>query len=549
MTGMHSGQCSVRSNSGGVPLPSSDVTIAEMLKALGYQTGGFGKWALGTIGSPGDPQKQGFDEFFGYYHQTHAHSHYAEYLVDNGKQVRIENNIGIDWGYETEGIMPPNHPETGKPLVYAPYRLMDRAKDFIRRNSERPFFCYLPLTVPHGHFHIPANDPIAARLKGSKWSDRALAVSAMTQLLDRQMGELVALLKDLNLDQKTLVIFCSDHGAALRFEGELDASGPYLGKKRTVYEGGLRIPLIARWPGKIKAGSETDHVTYLGDLFATFREIACTNIADQKKVELLLDNQRQTSISFVPTLLGRSGQRQHPFLLWEFAPYNPRSDQWGQRMQAIRTGQWKLLRQSDSQPWELYHLGHDPYENTDLVSRYPDRAEQMAALFAKNRTNPPPQEEAMLDWMLPFTWENRDRDQRTPTPAVEDVVAQSESRFRNVRFEQDAIMLGLTANRNSRGLVQLNIAWQLNKDRRANRFIHLCDADGKTLRQLRANQSKFQSTDRAARFVESIVMTPEVIGGAEFVAMGFFEKGRGMAPIVDHPSGKRLGRLEVFRFR
>ena len=529
MTGRHAGQCSVRANSGGVPLPDSDVTIAEALKAVGYRTGGFGKWALGIQDTTGDPQQQGFDEFYGYYHQKHAHNHYPEYLVDNGKQVMIENNVGMNAGYEQDGLIPDINPKTGKPMAYAPYLLMDRAKTFIRQNADRPFFCYLPLTVPHGHFHFPEEDPAANEFAKKSWTGRSIAIAGMTKLLDRQIGALLSLLKELKIADDTVVIFCSDHGAALRLDGELDACGPYRGKKRTTYEGGLKIPLIVKWPGKILANSTSDHLTYLGDLFATVVDLACDSQKDRNKVSNLLSNHSLTSISLVPTLLESGAQRQHEFLIWDFAVYNPRFDYWADRMQALRSGKWKIVRQSNKQPWELYDLNQDPNETKDLASHMPEKVKMLAQTFANNVTDIPKQHEAVLDWITPFTWQNRNRERRPLTPTVDYVVANSKQRFKNIEFEDTAVMLGLTQNVNEHGTIQVNIAWKLQKSRNRSRFIHVCDAEGNIVRHLGVNRTLMALRDKQEVLVESIILTSDDQKDASYAAVGFYGQNVGIA--------------------
>ena len=548
MTGQHAGACSVRVNSGGVSLPDRDVTIAEMLREVGYATGGFGKWALGVTGSKGDPLKQGFDEFYGYYHQTHAHSHYAEYIVDNGEQVRLEGNVGANLGYELDGLVSTINPTSGKKLEYVPYLLMERADQFIRKHVDRPFFCYLPLTVPHGHFHIPEDDPAAQSVKDLPWSDRAKAVAAMTQLLDQQVGNLMKTLKQLEIDENTIVIFCSDHGPALRFDGELDASGPFKGFKRSMYEGGLRIPLIVHWPSKIKPETQSDHVAYLGDLFATFREIACVDEKQDEAVDQMLARQPQTSVSFAPTMLGENDrQQQHEFLFWEFAIYNPAFDHWDKFKQALRKGKWKLVRHSEDESWELYDLGQDPNEQVNLAGEFPDRVKAMESAFFEERIPPARQTELMVDWMTPFTWENKDRLRRFPEPSLETIIKESSPEFKGFEFKEDAVMLGLYTQKQDSGLVQLNIAWQLKEGRREKRIIHVCDESGKIVRQLNANKTLFNEAKPDQPIVDSIVVTPEQLEGASFIAVGFYQKDRGTSQIINPDTGQRDYRLTVFR--
>ena len=544
MTGQHVGKCSVRCNSGGVALPADDVTMAEMFKSLGYATGGFGKWALGTKGSVGDPLNQGFDEFYGYYHQTHAHSHYPEYLINNSKPFRIEGNVGADFGYEQNGFVKEKNPATGKPLVYAPYLIMDAAEDFIRRNANEPFFCYLPVTAPHGHFLIPESDQATEGIEDKPWSDRAKAVGAMIQMLDRQVGDIVTLLQELKIDNNTILIFCSDHGAALRFDGELDGSGKYRGAKRSMYEGGLKIPLIVHWPARIEGGRESKHLMYLGDLFSTFMEL-CADRDQQKELDAMLRHQEMDSVSIAPTLLDRPKQKRHDFLFWEFGMYNPESDVWKQKMQAIRTEQWKLLRGKENQPWELYDMHADPFETKNVADLYESKVSSLEKLFFDNRSEPMRQQEILVDWMTPFTWENRNRFQRRPIPSVESVIEDSKPEFRGVPFDADAVMLGMEVVRENSGLIHVNIAWELMKGRRGQRFIHICDKTGTIVRQVGNNKDLFQKAKGNCRIVDSFVLTPKHTEFAAAVAVGFYDAKSGAASVTDPRTKKKSFRLEV----
>ncbi len=387
MTGMHMGHTSVRVNSGGVPLLDADVTIAELLRQRGYVCGGFGKWGLGDLATEGAPERQGFEEFFGFYHQFHAHLTYPEYLIDTGRKVEYPANRGfhVPFGGERPAarFAPELNPETGLPLRYAHYEIFERMKAFIRANRQRPFFCYAPWTPPHGRYLIPETDPAAAEYRDQPWSATARVFAAMTSMIDRQMGELFALLRELEIDDRTIVFFCSDHGPVFRFDGELDASGPYRGFKRSMYEGGLRVPLLVRWPGKVPAGSTSEHVCYFGDFFLTVCEIAGI---DQGIPEAL------DSVSFWPALLGQpERQAEHEYLYWEWSIYNWRNRRWGNSMSAVRQGDWKIVRHRQDQPWELYDLAADPLESTDLAPGHPEQVAELAALAERARRPPRPQ--------------------------------------------------------------------------------------------------------------------------------------------------------------
>ncbi|MGI9518800.1 MAG: arylsulfatase [Pirellulaceae bacterium] len=374
MTGKHMGHTSVRVNSGGVPLLDADVTIAEVLKQAGYTCGGFGKWALGDLDTEGVPEQQGFDRFFGYYHQFHAHLTFPEYLIDNGRKIEYpgNRNFNIPFGgpRPEPGFTPVVNPHTGQPLRYAHYEVFRETLDFIRDNHDRSFFCFAPWTPPHGRYQIPASDPAATLYRDKPWSERSRVFAAMTSMIDRQMGELLDLLSELEIDNNTIVIFCSDHGAPFRADDELNSSGPYRGYKRSMYEGGLRVPMLVRWPGRIATDSETGHVCTFTDILPTLAELA--GASDHVPADI-------DGISLVPTLLGKPDQQaQHPLLYWQWARFNPENNRYGDSMQAIRRGNLKLLRNSEQEPWELYDLKTDPYETTNIAG---ERSRDMEELI------------------------------------------------------------------------------------------------------------------------------------------------------------------------
>ncbi|MCH1495521.1 MAG: sulfatase-like hydrolase/transferase, partial [Rubripirellula sp.] len=234
MTGKHSGHTSVRKNGGGTPLRRDEITIASLLKTKGYATGGFGKWGCGGRDSTGVPEKHGFDIFLGYYDQVHAHTYYPPYLVQNSEEVALPSNFGMSQGNK-----------------YSQYIIHDAAKDFIRSNASEPFFAYLPYTPPHGLFDIPETDPAWSIYKDKPWPDQAKKYAAMVTMLDRQVGEILTLLKDLQIDDNTLVFFSGDNGGADYFSSKEFPRGfhqanvnpmtgvEYRGKKGNLYEGGL----------------------------------------------------------------------------------------------------------------------------------------------------------------------------------------------------------------------------------------------------------------------------------------------------------------------
>lgn len=349
MTGKHSGHTSVRLNGGGTPLRAGEATIASILKPLGYATGGFGKWGLGGRGSTGVPEQHGFDVFFGYYDQVHAHTYYPPYLIRNSAEVPLPGNRGNSDG-----------------ATYAQYVIFDEAVRFIRENRDRPFLAYLPFTPPHGNFDIPDSDPSWAIFRDRPWPEPARRYAAMVHLLDRQVGQILALLRELGLEQNTLVLFSGDNGGADYFVSPEFPRGvhgankdprtgvEFRGKKGQLYEGGLRVPVAARWPGRIAPGRVSNHLWYFPDILPTIAELCGATLPPD------IDG-----LSLVPDLLGAAAagrpQAQHQYLYWEFV---------GQV--AVREGNWKAIQPKAGAPWELYDLAQDVSERNDLAARHPD---------------------------------------------------------------------------------------------------------------------------------------------------------------------------------
>ncbi len=360
LTGKHSGHTSVRSNGGGTPLRADEETMASILKPLGYATGGFGKWGCGGRDSTGVPEKHGFDVFLGYYDQVHAHSYYPPYLIRNSEEVPLAGNKGGSSG-----------------TTYSHYVIHDAAVKFIRDHSKQPFFAYLPYTPPHGIFDIPDNDPAWAIYKDKPWSPDARRYAAMVTMVDRQVGEILKLLKELGLEENTIVFFSGDNGGADYFSSKENPRGvfganknpetgvEYRGKKGNLYEGGVRVPFIARWPGKIAADSVSDHLGYFPDILPTIAELTGA------KAPADIDG-----ISILPTLLGEKAaghpQAEHDYLYWEMS---------GQT--AIRQGTWRAVRPRANAPWELYDLKTDPSEAKDVAAANPEVVKKLSALAEK----------------------------------------------------------------------------------------------------------------------------------------------------------------------
>lgn len=358
LTGKHAGHASIRANGGGTPLRADETTIASMLKPLGYATGGFGKWGCGGRGSTGVPEKHGFDIFLGYYDQVHAHTFYPPYLIQNSTEVPLAGNDGSDR----------NHAPT-----YAQYVIHDAAMKFIRDNAKQPFFAYLPYTPPHGNFHIPDSDPAWALYKDKDWPMDARKYAAMVTMLDRQIGEVLALLKELGIEQNTLVTFSGDNGGADYFASKQYPRGvhsankhpvtgvEWRGKKGNLYEGGIRVPFCARWPGKIAPGGTSDLLAYFPDLLPTFAE------ASGATLPAGIDGS-----SLLPTFVGKSDQqKQHDYLYWEISGWT-----------AIRQGTWRAVKPAKATTWELYDLATDPSESKDLAAVQPDVLAKLTALAA-----------------------------------------------------------------------------------------------------------------------------------------------------------------------
>jgi len=381
MTGKHMGHTPVRTNPGGVSIQASDVTVAQVLQKVGYKCGGFGKWGLGDIGTDGVPEKHGFDKFYGYYHQVHAHHYFPEYLVDTGKHAPLSGNAGMQAKREP-GPVPDVDPATGAKHTFAEYVIRDEMLKWIRANKSGPFYCYAPWTIPHGLYRIPESDPAWQLYKDKPWSVTARVYAAFVTMADRFVGETMALLKELGLESKTLVMFTSDNGAANPYENELNSTGNLRGKKTNMYEGGIRVPFLARYPGVIKEGSTSDLPVYFPDFMPTFAELAGASQHMPKGVD---------GISLVPELTGRKKLDRNRPLYWEFGRGGNMETNYAPGMQAMRRGNWKIVRHELNGAWELYDLKADPSETKNLAAAQPKLVAELDAWVKANRTDPPPQ--------------------------------------------------------------------------------------------------------------------------------------------------------------
>jgi len=364
MTGQHTGHTRVRGNFGKVggvivtgdgspqrriPLEPEDVTIAEVLKQAGYATGITGKWGLGEPDSAGLPNRQGFDEWFGYLNQRAAHSYYPPYLWNNEEKVILEGN------------------KDGQKKQYSHDLVSDFALDFTRSLSNKPFFLYLAFTIPHAKYEIPSTDPYT----DEPWSKDAKVHAAMITRMDRDIGRIMELLKQLNIDDSTIVFFCSDNGAARRWEGTFDSSGPLRGNKTTIYEGGLRTPMIVRFPGKIPANKlNTTAVWYFADVLPTLADLA--GVKPPPGID---------GISILPTLLGKKQNTTDRFLYWEFPT--------GGFKQAVRWRNYKAIRPAPDKPLELYDLEKDLAEQNDIAEKSPYVVAKIESYLRTARTDSP----------------------------------------------------------------------------------------------------------------------------------------------------------------
>lgn len=365
MTGKHAGHASVRANDGGTPLREGEPTIASALKEVGYATGGYGKWGAGGRDSTGVPEKHGFDDFMGYYDQVHAHSFYPPYIIRNSEEIVLPGNKGGRTGES-----------------YSHYAIMDAGLEFIREKRDKSFFAYFPITPPHGMYDIPADDAAWDSYKDEEWiKDESIPqdvknYAAMVTMIDNNLGSVLALLKELKLEENTIVFFTGDNGGQDRFRSKEHPRGffgpnvdpktgsEFRGGKGNLYEGGLRIPFIVRWPGKVEGGRVSDLIFNQVDVFPTLAEIAAAPAPDD------LDG-----MSIVPELFGQE-QKQHDMLYWEYG---------GQT--AVRKGLWKAIQTKKDTQWELYDLSKDISETTSVADQNQELLDEMIA-FAKASHTP-----------------------------------------------------------------------------------------------------------------------------------------------------------------
>ena len=365
MTGLHTGHSYVRGNrevqpEGQAPIPGDTVTLAKLLQKAGYTPGGFGKWGLGAPGSEGDPTNQGFNEFYGYNCQRQAHTYYPSHLWHNTTKIPLD----------------------GK--TYAHDLINDASLNFVRKNQKGPFFLYLPITIPHAAMHVPEEYAAPFRKKFPEFENKIgkyrgplvknpiAAFAGMMTKMDEGVGQLLDLLKELKIDDNTIIFFTSDNGPH-REGGHnpvfFDSNGELRGFKRDLYEGGIRAPLLVRWPSKVEAGTLSDLQCAHWDFLSTFCELAGA------KAPAGLDG-----VSIMPTVLGKADkQKKHAYLYWEFY------EQGGKR--AVRFGKWKAIQlnvhKSADGPLLVYDLSKDIGEESNVADANPEIVAQAKKYFAE----------------------------------------------------------------------------------------------------------------------------------------------------------------------
>lgn len=370
MTGKHTGHAYIRGNKevkpmGQWPLPDETLTVAELVKKSGYRTGLIGKWGLGGPGTIGHPNKQGFDYFYGYLCQRHAHNFYPEFLFKNDEKVFLEGNVVENERTDGAGFA------TGR-VHYSHDLFAQEAIDFVDRNKNKPFFLYYSITIPHANNEAGRKGmevPDLGEYANKDWPEPQKGHAAMISRMDSDIGKLLSKLKSEGIAEKTLVLFTSDNGPHREGGNNPDfnnSNGPLKGMKRHLYEGGIRVPTIAWWPGTIQPGSSSRHIAYFGDLMATAGQLAGQSIPKD------LD-----SISFLPTLTKNGKQKRHPFLYWEFYA--------GSHRQAVRQGKWKAIR-FQSGDVHLFDLNMDLGEEKNLASIYPNKVKKMVSIMDSQHT-------------------------------------------------------------------------------------------------------------------------------------------------------------------
>jgi arylsulfatase A-like enzyme len=359
MTGLHTGHALIRGNAR-QPLRPNDLTVAEILKKQGYKTGLIGKWGLGEAGSTGTPNRKGFDYFFGYLNQARAHNYYPDYLWKNEKKYPLKNEV--IYAERKDGKK--THSAATKRVNYSHNLFTEEALKFVEQNVGKPFFLFLSYTIPHANneAHLVNRHgmevPDYGNYKDKDWPEPQKGHAAMISRMDGDIGNLLEKLKSLGLNKNTVVMFSSDNGPHKEGGNDPhfnDSNGSLKGIKRNLYDGGIRVPMIAHWESKIRPGSKTNHISAFWDVLPTCAEIAGAPIPEN------IDG-----LSMLPTMLGQSEKQQkHDYLYWEF--------HWGRpTKQAVRMDEWKAVRKSPDDEFELYNLDNDLSEENNIASLFPE---------------------------------------------------------------------------------------------------------------------------------------------------------------------------------
>ncbi len=383
MTGLHTGHCRVRGNGPGALLPD-DKTVATMLKKAGYKTGCFGKWGIGNPPLINDPAIHGFDEFYGYVNMFHAHNFFPEFMVKNGKKVPTRNRLYPDW--KRQGEERPEREGFGVSEVkkdYAPTLIFNELIHFLEGSSKEPFFAYYALNIPHTNNEAGREDrvkrdgmevPSHGQFASKDWPDQEKGFARMIEIIDQDMGKIFLKLKQLGIDDNTIVMFASDNGPHQEgghLSDFFDSNGDLRGIKRDLTEGGIRTPFLVRWPGVVAAGSTSAHVSAFQDIMPTLCEIAG------------VDSPETDGISLVPTFTGKGKQGRHTHLYWEF---NERGG-----ATAVIKGKWKAIyskpRKAKEYLKELYDLKADPGETINLAEKNSEIFERMKKIMDSSHSD------------------------------------------------------------------------------------------------------------------------------------------------------------------
>jgi arylsulfatase A-like enzyme len=373
MTGLHMGHCPIRANreiqpEGQMPLPAGTFTVAKLLKSEGYATACIGKWGMGMFDTTGSPLKMGFDHFFGYNCQRHAHSYFPTYLYNDADRLELSGNDG-------KGV--------GK--TYAQNLIADETLRWVRTNRERPFFLFYAVTLPHGRFEVDDQ----GLYKDKPWTEQQKNYAAMVTRLDSDLGRLLDLLRELKIDQNTLVFFSGDNGSSFDPKSEIGRlfdqtmGGKLRGFKRTMYEGGLRQAALAWWPGTVPAGRVTEEPWAFWDFLPTVAKLVEAKLPEGVKTD---------GYSLVSFLKGGHAPKRDCFY-WEL--HEEAS------LQAVRWDDWKAVKNGPRKPIEIYNLKEDVGETTDLANTHPDLVAKAEALMQAARVEDP-------NWPM--------RDQKQPRP-------------------------------------------------------------------------------------------------------------------------------------